>query len=136
MQAFAHHYRVASDLPRAVHSCVIATGQAPQSVSKLYREMEIPRYKLPFSMRAWSWVYLNRLLWVAGKPGPFESYQEARERAREATESLVSLAETHEQVVLFAHGFFNLHLRRYLQQAGWQLQEKSGKFWGVTRLCR
>lgn len=133
---FAGHYVVASDLPRAIHSCEIATGKAPADISALYREMAIPRYKLPLRLRAWSWVYLNRGLWMLGKTGPFESYNEARQRARLAVTSLINLSETHHHVVLFAHGYLNLHLRRYLQQEGWQLQAKSNQYWGVTRLCK
>lgn len=128
------HYRVASDLPRAQNSCVIASGQEAQQVCRLFREMDIPRYKLPFQINTWSWVYLNRLLWILGKRGRFESYREAKVRARQATAKLVSLAEQHEKVVLFAHGYLNLHIRRYLRQLGWRLITSSNQYWGVSKL--
>ncbi|MGY5452561.1 histidine phosphatase family protein [Agarivorans sp. MS3-6] len=133
---YSDYYVVSSDLKRAMESTLIFLNQRPTETSKIYREMEIPRYKLPLVLTASHWLYLNRLLWTLGFKGPFESYSEAKYRAQEAAHQLVSLAETHNKVMLFSHGYLNFHIRRYLCKAGWQLTEKSSQHWGITRLQR
>ena len=127
-------YIVSSDFNRAIHSANIYTGQSPKVISKLYREMEIPRYKLPFRLKAWSWVYLCRVLWMLGLKGSFESYQLAKIRAELAADKLIELAIQNNKVVLFGHGYMNLHIRKSLIRKGWLLNSKSNDFWGVTSL--
>lgn len=131
---YKSYYIVSSDLLRAIHSATIYTEQAPKVTSRLYREMEIPRYKLPFKLKAMTWVYLNRVLWMLGLKGPFESYSEAKVRAELAAESLIQLTQNEGNVILFAHGFLNLHIRKVLIKKGWRLNSKSNGFWGVSNL--
>ncbi|WP_252730455.1 histidine phosphatase family protein [Colwellia sp. E2M01] len=135
-QQFNSFYCVASDLKRAVHSAQIYLGRSPQVTDKLYREMEIPRYKLPFKLKAWHWVYLSRILWLLGVKGPFESFSQAKVRANKAAEQLILLAEKHDNVVLFAHGVLNRFIRQSLIKQGWSLLSKDDKFWGVNHLKR
>jgi len=125
---------VSSDLKRAIHSTEIYTDKLPQETFQLFREMEIPRYKLPFRLRAWTWVYLNRALWMLGLKGSFESYKQAKDRAGLAANKLAELANEKDKVVLFGHGYMNLHIRKALVKQGWLLDCKSNDFWGVTRL--
>jgi len=127
-------YVVSSDLKRAIHSTEIYTAKSPQETFRLFREMEIPRYKIPFRLKAWTWVYLNRALWMLGLKGSFESYKQAKHRAELAASKLVELANEKNEVVLFGHGYMNLHIRRSLVKQGWLLSCKSNDFWGVTRL--
>ncbi len=63
---FKSHFIVSSDLLRAIDSANIYTGLSPKCTSKLYREMEIPRYKFPFRLKAMTWVYLNRVFLDVG----------------------------------------------------------------------
>ncbi|MGJ8694004.1 MAG: hypothetical protein ACSHW0_16160 [Thalassotalea sp.] len=86
-------YVVASDFTRATHSAKIVTGHAPNETAKLFREMEIPRYKLPFKLKAFTWVYLCRVLWMCGLKGRFESFRTAKIRAELAAEQLITLAK-------------------------------------------
>lgn len=125
-------YVVSSNLPRAIDSCKIFLGKAPDMQSSLYREMDIPRFKLPFALRAWTWVYLNRALWMLGKRGSFESYSDARLRAKIAAKELVNLAKKHEDIIVFAHGYLNLHMRKHLRQSGFKQITKSNSYWGVS----
>ncbi|TYK66567.1 histidine phosphatase family protein [Colwellia echini] len=127
-------YCVASDLNRAVHSAQIYLDKSPSITDKLYREMEIPRYKLPFKLKAWNWVYLSRILWLFGVKGPFESFKEARFRADKATDQLILLAEKHGNIVLFAHGVLNRFIRQSLAKKGWIVTAKDDGFWGVNQL--
>ncbi len=96
--------------------------------------MEIPRYKLPFKLKAWTWVYLNRILWMLGKKGSFESYSHAKQRAELASTTLINLVKEQKTVVLFGHGYMNYHIRKSLISKGWLLECKNSDFWGITRL--
>ncbi|WP_246129162.1 histidine phosphatase family protein [Colwellia demingiae] len=134
LDEYKSHYIVSSDLERAIHSANIYTGQSPELTSKLYREMEIPRYKFPFRLKAMTWVYLNRAFWMLGLKGSFESYQQAKIRAELASDNLIELAQEQDKVVLFGHGYLNLHIRRSLMKKGWKLNSKSNGFWGISSL--
>lgn len=127
-------YIVSSDLKRALHSADIYTEKSPEKINKLYREMEIPRYKLPFKLSAWSWVYLSRFLWILGFKGSFETYHQAKNRAELAATKLIEIAEEQDTVVLFGHGFMNRYIRKSLIQKGWGLSTKSNAYWGITAL--
>ena len=130
----ASYYVMSSDIKRAIHSAEIYTGRQPDHISSLYKEMELPRYKLPFRLKPLTWVYLCRALWMIGKRGPFESYRHAKERAVLAAEQLVTVAQENGQVVLFGHGYLNIHIRKILVRKGWLLNGKSSDYWGVTTL--
>jgi len=133
---YKSYYIVSSDLKRAIHSANIYLEKTPETVDKVFREMEIPRYKFPFKLKAWSWLYLSRVLWMLGYIGPFESFKQAKQRADLATNRLIEIAQnqTEEKVVLFGHGFINRYIRKSLIKKGWQLNAKSNAYWGVTRL--
>lgn len=131
---YNHHYIVSSDLPRAIHSAKIALQKTPLETLAVLREMHIPRYKLPFTFNAWTWVYLNRTLWMLGLKGKFESYVDARLRANNAAEKLILLAQQHQNIIVFGHGYMNLHIRKCLSQKGWKTTEKSNAYWGVSCL--
>ena len=127
---------ISSNLTRAIHSAEIYTGEAPDKTFELFREMEIPRYKLPFRLKAWTWVYLCRAFWMLGLKGSFESYKEAKSRAEIGADKLIELAQEKGSVVLFGHGYMNLHIKKALIKKGWKLNSKSNEFWGVTKLKR
>lgn len=127
-------YIVSSDLKRAIHSANIYTSKTPKEINKLYREMDIPRYKFPFQLKAWNWVYLSRLLWMLGLKGSFESFKQAKQRADIAAVQLIEIAKIHDKVVLFGHGYMNRYIRKLLIQKGWALKCKSNAYWGITSL--
>ncbi len=128
------YYLLSSHFNRAIHSAEIYTGRKPDQISPLFKEMDIPRYKLPFRLKAMTWVYLCRVLWMLGLNGSFESYRSAKIRAEIAAEELVELAKKKGKVVLFGHGYMNLHIRRVLIRKGWSLNCKSNSFWGLSSL--
>ena len=127
-------YLVASDYKRAIHSANIYTGKNPQEIDKLFREMEIPRYKLALKLKAWHWVYLSRALWMLGFKGPFESFSQAKQRADIAADRLITVAKSQDKVILFGHGYMNRYIRKSLMKKGWLLNSKSNAYWGVTCL--
>jgi len=125
---------ISSDLKRAIHSANIYLDKPPEYISQLYREMEIPKYKIPLKLKAWNWVYLSRLLWIFGCKGSFESYNQAKQRAEIAASQLIEAAKRHDKVILFGHGYMNLHIRRVLIRQGWMLNTKDNAYWGITSL--
>jgi len=127
-------YTISSDLKRAIHSSNIYVDKSPEVINKLYREMEIPRYKFPLQLKAWNWVYLSRFLWMLGLKGSFESFKQAKVRADIAATELIETAKKHDKVVLFGHGFMNRYIRKSLINKGWLLNSKSNSYWGVTSL--
>ncbi len=128
------YYLVSSHFNRAIESAEIYTGRSPDKISTLFKEMDIPRYKLPFKFKAMTWVYLCRVLWMLGLKGRFESYASARKRAEVAAEQLVELSQQNGDLVLFGHGYMNLHIRRSLRKKGWRINSKSNDFWGLSSL--
>jgi broad specificity phosphatase PhoE len=131
---FKSFYTLSSDLNRAIHSANIYLENTPKVIDNLYREMEIPRYKFPFKLRAWHWVYFSRLLWILGLRGKFESFKEAKHRANKAADNLIEIAKVHDQVILFGHGYMNLYIRKSLIKKGWILNAKNNAYWGITHL--
>ena len=127
-------YVVSSDLKRAIHSANIYVKRSPEETDKLYREMEIPRYRLPLQLSAWHWVCVSRLLWMLGYKGSFESFKQAKERADLAAVTLIKIAQSQEKIVLFGHGYMNRYIRKSLIKKGWLLNAKSSAYWGVTTL--
>ena len=127
-------YSLSSDLNRAIHSANIYSGKHPEEVDKLYREMEIPRYKFPWQLKTWHWVVVSRILWMLGYKGSFETFKQAKHRADLAAIKLIEIAEKQEQLVLFGHGYMNRYIRKSLINQGWVLTCKSNAYWGVTRL--
>lgn len=130
------YFIISSDLKRAQHSASIYTVKAPSLVDKLYREMEIPRYKIPFRLNAWTWVYLCRVLWMLGLKGQFESFIIAKKRAELAADGLITLATKKDKVIVFSHGYINFYIRKSLVKKGWKLTEKSSDYWGLTKLYK
>ncbi len=80
------------------------------------------------------WAYLCRVLWILGLNGSFESYRSAKCRAEVAAEQLVELTKEKDKIVLFGHGYMNLHIRKALIRKGWALNCKSNSFWGLSSL--
>lgn len=133
-EEFKSYYLLSSHFNRAIHSAEIYTDRKPDLISPLFKEMDIPRFKLPFKLKAMTWVYLCRLLWMLGLTGSFESYRSAKIRSELAAAQLTEIAKEKGNVVLFGHGYMNWHIRKALIRKGWSLKCKSNSFWGLSRL--
>lgn len=135
---FQKHFVIASDLKRAVQSAQIYMNKMPEQQWPILREMDIPRYKLPFYLKAYSWLLLTRILWMLGISKGIstriESFKEAKFRAKEAAQELHRLAEEQQNIIAFGHGFSNRYIRKELIKLGWHLRCKSNDFWGITCL--
>jgi hypothetical protein len=71
---------------------------------------------------------------MLGYKGSFESFKQAKQRADEAAEKLIEIAQHQDKIVLFGHGYMNLYIRKSLIQKGWVLNSKSNAYWGITSL--
>ena len=131
---FNDYYLVSSDLKRAIESAHIGFNKRPSETFNVLREITIPHYNLPFTLKTSTWLYLNRVLWTLGIKGSSESYSAAKKRAITASKQLIKLAVEHDKVVVVSHGYLNFFIRRYLLKQGWCLKEKSSCYWGITRL--
>ncbi|NMH59945.1 hypothetical protein [Alteromonas ponticola] len=57
------HYVIASNLKRAQLSVEMYSSAQVDEVNGLFREMDIPHYRLPFKLKTWTWVYLCQRGW-------------------------------------------------------------------------
>jgi broad specificity phosphatase PhoE len=128
---------ISSDLPRARESAERCAGRAPDLVLPVLREMEIPRYRIPGRLRAYSWLYINRALWMLGRRGSFESFRKAKVRAHRAARRLHLLAGSHDKVVAFGHAYINKYVASELGALGWQIEGRTRPgYWACRRLRR
>lgn len=82
-----------------------------------------------FWARVWWWFFNHH----EGQ----ETRRDAERRAEEAAAMLSELAQTGEDVVVLAHGFFNFMIGRALKRRGWRLVSSEGyKYWSTRRFER
>jgi hypothetical protein len=84
-----------------------------------------------------SWGVIARLFWWLGYNGGQETRQEAQRRARAASERLAAAAAGGADVLLLAHGFFNLMVGLELKRRGWRrLEDRGFTYWATRRFER
>lgn len=133
-QLIQTHFIVTSDLARAIDSAKICGGSEPHLVLDQLREMEIPSYKLPFKLKAYTWLVLNRILWFIGIKSEVESFKEAKIRAKHSAKELIDLAIEHNKVVVFGHGLMNKYIAKELEQFGWDSASEGKSYWSTIKL--
>ncbi len=125
---------ICSHLPRSLESARKLTQQPVYLSDALFREANLPSSngsfpKLPSTL----WLIIFRLLWLFGYAKNGESMVITRQRARQATEKLVELAQQHQHVLLVGHGVFNYLIAKELTKTGWKSSKKSPrKHWEYT----
>lgn len=72
-ESLSSHFIVGSDLPRSVDSSCLCVNKEPDLKLKELREMDIPSHKFPFGFKAYTWLIINRILWLLGFSGKVES---------------------------------------------------------------
>jgi len=132
--SLAEHWVVASDLTRSVDSVRMCLGKEPDLKLKQLREMDIPRYKLPFSLKAYTWLLISRIFWFVGFSGKVESFKNAQIRAQNSANMLQALANEHGKVVFFGHGMLNKYIAKELNSLGWKGTATGKKYWSVIKL--
>jgi len=133
-QSLEKYFIITSHLPRAIDSAKICTGLVPHLVLKELREMEIPSYQLPFKLKAYTWLVLNRILWFIGIKSKVEPFKEAKIRAKNLAMELVELTMKHSKVAVFGHGLMNKYIAKELEKLGWNRSSKGKSYWSSIKL--
>ena len=84
------------------------------------------------------WGFFSRFLWwFFNHHHGEENRAQAEARADEAAGKLVALAAQGQEVVVLAHGFFNVLIGRALVKRGWRMTLREGyKYWSTRRFER
>jgi broad specificity phosphatase PhoE len=91
---------------------------------------------LKLSPRLWGF-FARFWWWFFNHHQGGETRRQAEARADQAADMLEELAATGEDVVVLAHGFFNLMIGRSLKRRGWRLVHSEGwKYWSMRRFER
>jgi len=106
----------------------------PDLIHRKFREMEIPSYKLPFRLKAYTWLVVNRIAWFAGVNGNVESFKAAKLRAKNAAAGLMELASEHNKVAVFGHGLVNKSMANVLKKEGWHCTFEGKGYWSTINL--
>ena len=128
------HFIIASNLVRSIDSAKICTASEPQLILKELREMDIPIYKLPFKLRAYTWLIINRIFWFIGVKSKVETFKEAKIRAKNSADILIELAVKHKKVAVFGHGLMNKAIAKELKKVGWNSTSEGKGYWNVIKL--
>jgi len=125
-----------SPLRRAVESATLARGGAvPDEIMDGMVEAPLPPPGLgPIKMRPLSWGTVSRVLWMGGRSAGRETVSAARVRAAQCAHDLEVMAGERNQIVVFAHGWFNRMVGRQLRKRGWRTVEGRGDaYWSYRR---
>lgn len=131
---------VTSTRIRAIESATLLTAGNAFASDDLYIEAPLPPPPWPEWIRIGPrlWGFFARFWWWwFNHHGDEESVREANARALVAAKRLVALASDGHDVLLVAHGFFNLMIGRALKTLGWRQTFGRGyKYWTVRRYER
>jgi broad specificity phosphatase PhoE len=122
---------------RAIESAALAApGRAPLSEA-IFIEAPLPPPPFPSWLRLSPriWGFLTRFLWwFFDVHFDQESRAQAEARAEVAADRLIEMAAAGD-VILFAHGFFNILISRAFRARGWRYSAKNGwRYWSIKRL--
>ena len=128
---------ISSIRPRAQESAALAAPGRDVRVESLFIEAALPPPPVP------EWIKLSPRLWgvvarfwwhVFNNHGGQETRIEAETRAEKAADRVVEAAASGQDVVVFAHGYFNHMVGAVLKSRGWSLTDNQGfKYWSQRR---
>lgn len=126
----------ASTRQRAQETAAAAAGREVMS-DVLFIEAPLPPPPIPDWIKLspkW-WGVVSRFWWHAfDHHGGQETRAEAEARAEQAARKLIARAETGQDVLVFAHGYFNHMVGARLKADGWKLVHNQGfKYWSQRR---
>jgi broad specificity phosphatase PhoE len=129
----------ASTRRRAIETAEAVVGGKTFVRDIMFIEAPLPPPPLPAFLKLGpkAWGVIARFTWMFGYHGGDETFPEAKRRARAASERLVAAALNGADVLLVAHGFFNLMVGLELKRLGWRRMEDRGfKYWATRRFER
>jgi broad specificity phosphatase PhoE len=129
---------VASTRLRAIESAAIVAGGRPVIQEPLLIEAPLPPPNWPVRMSPRLWGFFSRFFWwFFNHHHGEENRRQAEARADLAAGKLIELAATGQDVVVLAHGFFNVLIGRALVKRGWRMTLREGyKYWSTRRFER
>lgn len=131
---------VSSTRLRAIQSAQTLTGERAFDRHEMLIEAPLPPPGFPAWIRLSPryWGFIARVWWwFLNHHEGQETRAQAEARADRAAALLIGLAAGGENVVVFAHGFFNHLIGRSLRRQGWKLTESEGyKYWSMRRFER
>jgi broad specificity phosphatase PhoE len=131
---------ISSTRLRAVESAQ-AVGQGKtvtQEAVLIEAPLPPPRWPSWIKLSPRIWGFLARFhWWFFNHHQGEEKRRESEARADQAAAMLVGLAEGGQNVVVLAHGFFNVLIDRALRKRGWRRTFREGyKYWSTRRFER
>jgi len=129
----------ASTRRRAVETAEAVVGGKTFIRDPMFVEAPLPPPPLPDFLKLGpkAWGVIARFTWWFGYHGDQETRAQAQARARAASERLTAAALGGADVLLLAHGFFNLMVGLELKRMGWRRVEDRGfKYWATRRFER
>lgn len=129
---------VSSTRLRAIESAAIVAGARPVIQEPLLIEAPLPPPNWPWRMSPRLWGFFSRFCWwFFDHHHGEENRAQAEARADLAAGKLIDLAAGGEDVVVLAHGFFNVLIGRALVKRGWRMTLREGyKYWSTRRFER
>ena len=127
----------ASTRQRAQETAAAAAAGREVMSDVLFIEAPLPPPPIPDWIKLspkW-WGVVSRFWWHAfDHHGGQETRAEAEARAEQAARKLIARAETGQDVLVFAHGYFNHMVGARLKADGWKLVHNQGfKYWSQRR---
>ena len=131
---------IASSRLRSVETARTLTHGRDFAQDPIFVEAPLPPPSLPGWIRlspiVWGFLARSRW-WFFNRHDGGESRVEAQTRADEAARQLAALAAGGHDVLVVAHGFFNLMIGRALKRQGWRCIENQGhRYWSARRFER
>jgi broad specificity phosphatase PhoE len=124
----------ASTLPRALATAEAAVGGKPLLKDPIFIEAPLPPPPIWGKRTPRAWGVWARMAWWIGRHAGRESRQAAELRAEAAAATLTARALRGENVILFAHGWFNRMIRPVLRRQGWTCVYDGGdSYWSFRR---
>ena len=132
-------YIYSSTLPRSVETAqAVCQGRGfvemPQLVEAPLPPPHLPSF-IKMSPNSWGWGFVARVWWwYFNGHGAGETRAQAVTRARAMADFLVAKAREGGDVLVLAHGYFNLMISLELKKMGYiKTLEQGFKYWGCRR---
>jgi broad specificity phosphatase PhoE len=124
----------ASTLPRALATAKAAVAGKPVIEDPVFIEAALPPPPIWGKRTPRAWGVWARIAWWTGRHAGRESRQAAELRAEAAAATLTARALRGENVILFAHGWFNRMIRPVLKRQGWTCVYDGGdSYWAFRQ---
>ena len=133
----AAHSVFASTRPRAIETAQAVIDDKEILTDPVFIEAPLPPPRILGLRRPGHWGVWARIFWWLGRSAGQESRAAAERRAEEAVATLTARALKGENVILFAHGWFNRMMRPVLKRAGWTcIEDGKDDYWSFRKYER